>query len=168
MANVNFSQAIKTLKTERKMTDKDLAKQLDVSVNSIYNWSRGITSPTGNRRERLLEEMKRLSQGSKNSSVASNGNGKQEDIGKTKLRNSPKKYQSKKLSRTPRKARKLKENEPPAAVVDKNLLKTYYTQLAAEKKKRTFHIEIEGLKKTHSKEITAEQWAELMTMIEEI
>lgn len=54
-----------------------------------------------------------------------------------------------------------------AVAADKNLLKTYYTQLALEKKIPSFRVEIQGINKTHVRELPPEKWAEIMTLLED-
>lgn len=143
---INYSKAIKQLKKTLGMGDDALAKKLGVSGNAVWNWTAGKSKPSGKNRNLV------------NAELLSNNIIAEADIDGTEESKPAKKQRASRRKRTVRES---------AVTADKNLLKTYYAQLAAEKKISKFRVEIMGINKKHVKDIPPDVWAEIMTLIED-
>ncbi|MGE5458731.1 MAG: helix-turn-helix domain-containing protein [Methanococcaceae archaeon] len=164
MNSIDYPQAIKALKNELQMTDAALAKHLGASVASLYNWAKGTTAPSGGHKTRLEDELRKydLIPGDMQEEVET-------PQPKATRKRARKTSTAQGKSRAKKGAAKNKPAAKEAAVsADKNLLKTYYVQMAAENKISKFHLELDGVSKKHSKDITPEMWADIMVMLEEI
>lgn len=157
---MDYSKAVKKLKKSLGLSDKELGKMLGVSSNSVWHWTSGRTTPTGAKKITVDQELL------KNKIVSQeelNSNGAAE----------PKKEPTKR-GRKPGKKVGKKSGKPSvkttvaAVSADRNLLKTFYTQLAAEKKIKSFQMEIQGINKKHVKDLSPEQWAEIMTLFSDL
>lgn len=150
---INYSKAIKKLKKNLSLSDKQLGEMLGVSSNSVYLWMIGRTSPRGGNKSKVDQELL------KNNIVS------QEDLAEPGSDATP----PVRNKRTEKRGRRSSGMSTVAKVAsaDRNLLKTYYTQLAAEKKIKSFHLEIQGINKKHVRDLKPEQWAEIMTLLED-
>jgi|GEM_PF-4519016 len=146
---IDYSKAIKKLKKTLDLSDSDLGKLLGVSGNAVWHWTSGRTSPRGSNKAVIDKELVKNNLATQEEL---NGNGTETA--------QPKK---KKASEPPAK----RGRKSAAAAADRNLLKTYYTQLAAEKKINSFHLELQGINRKHVKDLPPEVWAEIMTIIED-